>query len=156
MHRYKYLDIIHSFLFPFSNCLDCESGEKWIWAEMPWPVVWLRVWLIQNKSCGLGEKDDLFGWVQLVMAATHLPPLNPKDWYDKDIWCPFGMQYMSGNKIGKFICLRKMSSLESFHWCYFHETSSHNSCCKCTEICLELLEKIAFKKKANRGSIFAC
>ena len=38
-----------------------------------------------NKSCGLGEKDDLFGWVQLVMAATHLPPLNPKDWYDKDI-----------------------------------------------------------------------
>ena len=69
---------------------------------------------------------------------------------------PLAMQYMSGNKIGKFICLRKMSSLESFHGCYLHETYSHNSHCTCTEICLELLEKLPLKKKANRGSIFAC
>ena len=60
---------------------------------------------------------------------------------------PLAMQYMSGNKIGKFICLRKMSSLESFHGCYLHETYSHNSHCKCTEICLELLEKLPLKRR---------
>ena len=63
---------------------------------------------------------------------------------------------MSGNKIGKFICLRKMSSLESFHWCYFMKLLHTTHAANALRFVWSCWKKIAFKKKANRGSIFAC